>query len=80
MDGIYEPYYNEQNQNNTQNVSGTGNKNFTINGNPSMLLAQFTKVGNDGDILTANIIINNTITDTQSINDSSSWILLQHDF
>lgn len=80
--GSYQSYINNQNQSleDDQNVSGTGNKTFKINGNLSELDAQFTKGNDDGNMLIAYITDNNTIIDAQSTNDSSEWITLQHDF
>ena len=49
-------------------MNGTGNKNIKIDGNPAQINFQLGKVLDDGQELTAELVINNTVIENQTIN------------
>lgn len=87
--GSYQTYLKNTNQQDMGNiqysdinklVNGTGNKNFKINGNPSQILIQFGKDYDDGNELTVQLVVNNTIIEKQTITGSYSSIIINHYF
>lgn len=85
--GFYDIYKLEQSLTTTtqyrddhQRIEGTGNKNFKLTGVFSQILFQFGKQKNDGEKLTVKLVINNTIVETHTIDDSTDTIIIDYFF